>query len=369
MVNPQPQPASVPVELMAYAASYTDVEPEEEEPAGRRRFSVAPAWMSVGGVNYLPYEELQGSGTMPNSNVSAAIGVYFTKDSPLTEEMHKIRKGSDGKWRIDENPSSGGDHYLYGYVPSDAAESSILPNDTYADGVKLTLTGLSTVSDKDVCVIVGAKDGTDENTVPGLKTGQFTTYFRTGEDESNFLFLLFDHIYSALSFHFTLDSDYGRLRTIKLKQLELIAYSDKFITKMAKKQTTTITLEAKDNESPIVGDITFTPVNPADKMEYVTIFHDESNPVELPTSGYTEVIGFVPKGSNYYKMRSTYDVYDKAGNMTRSGCTAENMINFDEIFQTEFLRGHRYIIKLKVKPTYLYVLSDPDLENPTLEVN
>ena len=34
----------------------------------------------------------------------------------------------------------------------------------------------------------------------------------------------------------------------------------------------------------------------------------------------------------------------------------------------EILRGHSYIIKLKVCPTYLYMLSEPDLNNPTLMI-
>jgi hypothetical protein len=30
------------------------------------------------------------------------------------------------------------------------------------------------------------------------------------------------------------------------------------------------------------------------------------------------------------------------------------------------MRGHCYSFKIKVQPTYLYVLSEPDLDNPTM---
>ena len=70
----------------------------------------------------------------------------------------------------------------------------------------------------------------------------------------------------------------------------------------------------------------------------------------------------------YYILRSTYDVYDKKGNLVRQGCVAENRIEPAEIFgSSQLRRGWKYTIQLKLKPTYLYVMSDPDLDNPTIE--
>jgi hypothetical protein len=77
--------------------------------------------------------------------------------------------------------------------------------------------------------------------------------------------------------------------------------------------------------------------------------------------------------SKEFVLRTTYDVFDKKGNLIREKCQAENNILLikdgerDGLFDDEsLLRGHRYSINLIVEPTYLYVLSEPDVDNPTL---
>ena len=70
-------------------------------------------------------------------------------------------------------------------------------------------------------------------------------------------------------------------------------------------------------------------------------------------------------------MRSTYDVYDKQGNITRSNCTADNVLDVPKLFIPELIvqRGKMYTVNLTVQPSYLYVLSDPDLDNPTIKLS
>ena len=73
---------------------------------------------------------------------------------------------------------------------------------------------------------------------------------------------------------------------------------------------------------------------------------------------------------------STYDVYDTnpsaghpEGNLIRKDCTATNTIPLSLIDAfTEAERGKIYTLNLFVKPTYLYVMSDPDLNNPTVTI-
>ena len=79
----------------------------------------------------------------------------------------------------------------------------------------------------------------------------------------------------------------------------------------------------------------------------------------------------MPFGVTKIKLISTYDVYDKKGNLTRQNCTATNTINISNLFsgQTETLRGRRYTINLTINPTYLYMLSEPDLNDPTVEID
>lgn len=54
---------------------------------------------------------------------------------------------------------------------------------------------------------------------------------------------------------------------------------------------------------------------------------------------------------------STYDVYDKKGNLTRENCTATNKLPSSK---TNIGIGVQDSITLTVNPSYLYVLSDPD---------
>ena len=64
--------------------------------------------------------------------------------------------------------------------------------------------------------------------------------------------------------------------------------------------------------------------------------------------------------------KCTYDVYDKEGNKTRANCVAENKLPADQIVAG---LNKRTTLTLMVNPTYLYVLSDPDLDNPTVVIN
>ena len=50
---------------------------------------------------------------------------------------------------------------------------------------------------------------------------------------------------------------------------------------------------------------------------------------------------------------------------------AINTIDIHELFtgQDEALRGRRYTINLTINPTYLYMLSEPDLDDPTVEID
>jgi hypothetical protein len=75
--------------------------------------------------------------------------------------------------------------------------------------------------------------------------------------------------------------------------------------------------------------------------------------------------------NTYFKLRSTYDVFDKQENLIRQGCHAENTIDLRQHFGNEIntMRGNRYSLTLTVQPTYLYMLSEPDLDDPTVTLH
>ena len=62
---------------------------------------------------------------------------------------------------------------------------------------------------------------------------------------------------------------------------------------------------------------------------------------------------------------------EPVGNLIRKDCQAENTIDLRKWFGNDLMttRGHSYSLTITVLPTYLYVLSDPDLDNPTLTIN
>lgn len=310
------------------------------------------------------------------------IGAFFTNDMHANKvEKRRILRDNptssiDGKWYYTPPVEIESDNYqLYGYMPYNAADVTIEPNTTYADGATLHFTGMNIITTKDVCVMVGAKhatdydETTDEYTLGGgkLQTGNFDCHMNNGEGLKNYLFLLFDHLYASISFRFRVDGIYARMRTIHLKKLELTAYSDKECNspKIKEQDATVVLQKTTDGSSPIQS-ITFTETSGSPYVENETFFEGD---VELNSVDWSEAVAYVPYTESYYKLRSTYDVYDRKGNLIRHDCVAENTLNPFKIFNvTEMHRGKQYVLKLKIAPTYLYQLSDPDLDNPTLEI-
>jgi hypothetical protein len=73
---------------------------------------------------------------------------------------------------------------------------------------------------------------------------------------------------------------------------------------------------------------------------------------------------FAPTLSSKLTLLSTYDVYDRKGNLIREDCTAENKLP-----NMAVARGERMQVNLTIAPSYLYQLSDPELDNPSIEID
>jgi hypothetical protein len=105
--------------------------------------------------------------------------------------------------------------------------------------------------------------------------------------------------------------------------------------------------------------------------ERTVTFFESTEGVAL-TATATEQTGatccFVPTLSNDLSLVATYDVYDKNDNRVRKDCVAENSIYINSFLPagTSWKRGSMLKLSLTVKPTYLYMLSEPDLDNPTV---
>ncbi|MBR3480011.1 MAG: hypothetical protein IKH32_04850 [Prevotella sp.] len=391
----------VTIEAQYCASEFTDVEqPSDSRPMS----STTRAWTTPEYTNsknetkhFVTYDALNGMFDGQKNLVNKSIGVFLSKDdgSSLKTTFFYKTTSEVSSWKMSLNEIPGGSYYVYGFIPEEDAESAtIRPNDgSYSNGAVLDIIGLKTVTASDVCVIVGAKDyptwltsydsDNDSHTVPGLQQGQFDVTFHTGEGAKNYVFLLFDHLYSGLRFGFTIDSEYAKLRTIKLRKLELIAYSTDANAGVKAKYNARITLKKNtDGKTPIVGSVEFTPDDTSADVAPEPLFDwkdDPANYVTLSTTAPSEFMGcFVPGDHTYFKLRSTYDVFDRnqkkdangkpVYNLIREGCQSENTIDLRDFFGERLTttRGHCYTFTFTVQPTYLYVLSEPDLDNPTV---
>lgn len=337
-------------------AAYTQDMVTLSGPAATRAVSIPPK-----------YKEYKGS---------SSIGVFMT---PSVTEMTLISY-EDNAWHSMVKVSNEVQYYIYGYMPAYATCSISPKNSNYADGAVLTFTDVPSVMSEDFSVITGAlqlmpypDDDTENKGKPKqegtLKAG---TFAYTGQESGkNFVDLMFDHLYGALNISMNVYSGYDALRTIKLKELKLRTSANDTPTKS--KTTVTVTLnKTTDGTSPIsgTGGVVFTPDPTSDDMDDMPFFQsatgEELTKVSKSFEGH-----FMPKDVTSFVLTSVYDVYDKQGNLVRKECTAQNKLEISTLFdgQDATKPGWRYNVEMTIMPTYLYVLSEPDLDNPTVVVN
>ena len=358
---------------------------------------------------YASFETMNGKFAQQVNLVNNSIYAFFSTAenvAPQTGTFFYSKNSVTGvnSWQLRMDELAQGNYYLYGYIPKEDAGSASIEsyngtapngNNSYSTGAVLTLTDLNTVSPSDVCVIVGAKDGDAINELKTageyMNTGDFKihAYAATKDNVSpgtpNFLFLLFDHLYTALRFNFTIDATYDALRTIKLRKLEMRAWASETEYVTEKCNATIKLLANNSNLSPIesvvfdISNAAYDSNHPDKGFKDIYTYNSSlANEVVLTTTKPESFMGCLVPGSSYnIELRSTYDVYDKnvtpahpEGNLIRRGCQAVNKLNLLTIFgeYTQLQRGQCYSLTMKVQPTYLYMLSEPDLDNPTIRV-
>ena len=260
---------------------------------------------------------------------------------------------------------------VYGFSPSTSASGSIsLPDGktSFKDGAVLTLEDLSPVTGDDVCIIVGLRPG---ETKEAVSTIPDRGVFYIEKKTNNYVSLLLDHLFARIDFKVKIGPEYSTIRSIKIKKIELLT------SVLLTGATVTLTPNAS-NTDPVSAIFTTTAIaEGADKTsgilyDYTTdtdASHSEG--WELTTSGITIPGFFAPSGStpkvgdNLF-IRWTYDIYNIKGTRVRvrEDCVAENRLPAFTI-----ARGEKTTVNLTVEPTYLYVLSDDDLDNPTVKID
>ena len=308
------------VQLVSYASPFTDQELSHR---------AAPAGFTA----YTP-------------NKTTNMGVYMLLEGAPEEKRITYNTSTD-KWNAYFEVEKNKTFTVYGYMPKTGEMNSTLTSIT-DNGATLNITGIKPVTTDDICIITGVKDTDD-----GLKEGQFSWSTPIEEVETYKISLLMDHLYAAALFRLKIDAEYAQLRTIKLKTMTLSTDNGSV--------NATITLTHNDTGASPISGVVFAP---SGSSEDFLVFNsdagtalDKDTPVDINTC-------FAPTLSNNLTMVTTYDVYDRNGKLIRQNCTATNKLpNLDAT------RGQKVQINMTVNPTYLYVLSDPDLDNPTITID
>lgn len=274
-------------------------------------------------------------------------------------------------------------YYMYGYMPSTvtgavAVTAADLADD-YSKGVDLTLSGLPAITLDDISVLVGvqrvgAQPITDPP-APAVTEGQYG--FRSGIKGQNYVNLLMAHLYARLKLSFKIDPSYAELRSIHLKEVTLTSkYAD----------GAEVTLKLRDGVKGI-GNPTFPTGTEGETGHTVTLLNNTdpekvldkafvNTALSLDVPAYCRPITAAAEGQSYsLTLTTTYDVYDRAFDKTENKVVDKNnlgertSVNKVKLNIAALKPGNERTLVLTVNPTYLYILSDNDLDNPTITVN
>ena len=282
---------------------------------------------------------------------TASSGSVLYKGKNDTSTGNDITWGASGALYV----KPGHDYEVYGFLPADEATGTTDPRISFSgDEVTMNIYGLDAVAKKEICVVIGA------NTVGQTITPGVFGYHAPENTEIGYgVDLLADHLYASAKFQFKVHADYDKLRTIKLKTVEL-----KTASSMYAKVDATITL-TKGNANPITN-VVFQD-NGSGTVD-VELFNNDAG-YELKVDETKDLmIYFDPAYKGDLVLKSTYDVYDKQGHLLREDCTAENGLGS---VLSSIVRGKQIVIPLTVQPTYIYILSesDADWNSPTVSFN
>jgi hypothetical protein len=297
-------------------------------------------------------------------------------DVPVSDDIRSFTY-KNGSWNSSVSVVNGKDYYIYGFMPVAFSTSASTESGTklvtiscdvsgtnYSNGATLSFSNLPPVMAEDFSVVTGVLQVDKSN--PAEATGNLEPRkfeYQGKASGSNFVCLMLDHLYSCVSFQFLVDPTYNELRTIKLKKVEMKSLQ-------AISYPLTVTMNKDADYSVSWGDYASYSSN-----QYVPLFIAvDGEESALSATVAQEVNGYFapvvdeqnPSESVYnnLELRCTYDVYDKKGNLTRQNCEAVNKLP-----ALAAGRNKRTVLNLKVNPTYLYVLSDPDLDNPTMVID
>ena len=255
---------------------------------------------------------------------------------------------SENTWKSNVEVNSGRNYAIYGYAPATAATGTL--SNASLTGATLTLTNVAAVTAKDVCVVIGVQQLDALTDAKNIVMGKFGFQ---GKSQDNYVNLLMDHVLAAVRFEMTIDANYAQLRKIKLKKMELMSTKGSL-------DNITVTLTANNSGTNPISNVEYGGLTTTGSR---AVFFDETAGVELNSNEATAATCcFAPGASNDLSLITTYELYDRYGNDIGERTATNKLPNMNAT------RGQRVVVKLTVAPTYLGVLSDKDLDNPTIKI-
>lgn len=239
---------------------------------------------------------------------------------------------------------------LFGYMP----ESESLSGEVDVENRRLILTGIEPMTSLDICVVTGVRKSSE---IAKPERGTYTfDYVNSAYNDRTILNLRLEHLLGRLVFKFKVGARYSALRQIKVKTL-------KIETKAKESITATVHLPKTIEE---VFSVDYSGTGNTKPWEsYLLTDTQESiflstTAVQVGSSINVAVGGSL---SDQYELVSTYDVYDLQGHKL-SERTARNKLK--DVLP---VKSQVKEVELTIEPTYLYQLSDDDLNNPEVVIN
>ena len=258
-------------------------------------------------------------------------------------------------------------YYFYGFMPREDIGGSVsiaaygTGDGNYANGAVLTFDHLNAVTSKDLCIVVGMKGYGKGTAVPTDMSDRLGQFDYDPSQEGDNLYLLVDHIYSGLEFQMKVNSKYDELRTIKIKSIKLMADNGENSVEAIK---TKVTVQA-GSATPMSVETVGSYQRGSGNGNAAVLYESDNSEGKVLTTAYQSFLACLwPNVNHKFVLETKYDVYDKKGNRVREDQTARNAITLQHSIPV----GTKYIVNIEVTPTFLYVLSDADLDNPTFKV-
>ena len=340
--------------VIGLAACSADSEPEED---------------SVGDVLQLSADTRAGNlVTIEGAGAEGSSIYIFTAIANTTAtQKHGTAVMTDDKWHSSIRVKKEQQYYLYGFMPVDVTDNPSIgkvdAGTDYDQSAVITLPNVDAICPHDLCVLIGVQDCNSATDAKNVKVGKFSYVGK--ERGQNYVHLLFRHVYASVVVKLKVDADYDKLRTIVLREMKLTSTSGK------NKYDITMAITANNTEAD-PAEVTMTPVESIANTPTFTLYKDVDGDAEdgltLTTTAVEFPAFFAPQTWSGMTLVTTYDVYDKEGRLVRPNCTVENKLTTPLSAQT-LAAGEKLTITATIKPTYLYLLSEYDVDNSGITLN